>query len=192
MAERDFSERLAKMPEENKPHINVIYEQHMEWARHFDNLIWISFSIIAPLSLAGLTQYDEASPVGLAIIGIGSIVLITGWHLIAEGQRRNWRDRFRVTDAIERHWLLRDQSDSFKPLAGSEPRCFSVREVRKGLVILIIVVWLISCLIKILSTICTQSPACTPSEKSTREKVVSAYKEIPYSASAHRIRLRRS
>jgi hypothetical protein len=109
----DLRAAAAAVAQANKENLSVVYVQQMEWARHYNQLIWIIGAILLPASLAGLVgkyrseNTQEFDWITYVAIGLSSVVAIIAWGLLAEWHRRLWGRAFALTGLIEREWKLR-------------------------------------------------------------------------------------
>lgn len=95
-------ERLKTVQSNQPDVISGVYSEQMEWARHFNELIWMIGSILVPVSLGGfaLTLNNEA----LVWTALASSGLLFFWGLLAEWHRRLWTRCFELTGIIEELW----------------------------------------------------------------------------------------
>jgi hypothetical protein len=106
-------ERLQSRPEK----LEVLYNQNMEWARHFNGLIWTISSILLPISFAGFAvnfREDTGSinKEALTFVAIASVLLLLFWGLLSSWHRRLWERAFTLTGMIEKIWGYHDQNDA--------------------------------------------------------------------------------
>ena len=106
-----FRARLAE-----SENLGDLYTDQMQWARHFNDLIWKIAAILVPVSFAGfaLTFEDkngELQSTALVFTSLGSSGLLLFWCLFAEWHRHLWKRTFTLTGLIEEQWHLRQPSD---------------------------------------------------------------------------------
>lgn len=138
--------RLKDCPDK----LEILYVQQMEWARHFNNLIWAIAGVLIPVSLAGFAlsfrgddgQIDKAT---LVATSLASSALLLFWLFLAEWHRRLWRTAFTLTGLIEEVWGYRDSSkrpkQSEKHLLGFLRPIDLGPYIRRGFVALVWLGW---------------------------------------------------
>lgn len=100
--------RVNQVQQQSSDAISTVYSEQMEWARHFNELIWTIGSILVPVSLAGFAlTLDSETLVWTALASSG---LLFFWGLFAEWHRRLWIRSFELTGIIEEKWGLRISS----------------------------------------------------------------------------------
>lgn len=106
---------LLKKFQESK-NLEQIYCDQMEWARHFNELIWHTAAILIPVTFAGIAlsyqnngTLDEAT---LVTTAFGSSIVLAYWALFASWHRRLWQRAFRLAGLIECAWHLRPADQS--------------------------------------------------------------------------------
>ena len=129
--------------------LREIYVQRMAWARHFNQIIWFSFSIFFPLSIVGFSKFNQVDKLTYSFIGLASIFVMTVWHFLAEGHRRLWKMRFEDINAIEEVWGVETIKKAHKIEDKKEEVIINIRLIRHFIVISIILLWLISILVKL-------------------------------------------
>lgn len=100
--------RVNQVQQQSPDAISTVYSEQMEWARHFNELIWTIGSILVPVSLAGFALTLEAET--LVWTALASSGLLFFWGLFAEWHRRLWIRCFELTGIIEQKWGLRISS----------------------------------------------------------------------------------
>lgn len=101
----DFATRVEEVLKKRPDAVTVLYAEQMEWARHFNELIWTIGTILVPASLAGFAIELQASTASWT--GIASCGLLLFWGLLGSWHRTLWGRAFEVTGLIEEKWGLR-------------------------------------------------------------------------------------
>jgi|GEM_PF-4250374 len=83
--------------------LQVIYEQRTQRFINDNNKIWTTGSIFIPLSLAGLAGFKDLTPASITLLGVGSVLLMFFWVLIADNHRAFQTKSHAITEAIEAH-----------------------------------------------------------------------------------------
>jgi hypothetical protein len=121
-----------------------LYSEQMEWARHYNELIWMIGTILVPVSFAGLALKFE-DPVIETWTALGSSGILWFWGYLAEWHRRLVSRCFELTGMIEEEWGIRKKAftagDRTRHLLYFRTRYDWGYYLRWGLVIAGIMLW---------------------------------------------------
>ena len=145
-------ERVSKLrPEEAR----LIYEQYSEWARHQHILVWVSASFGIGISLGGLTLFEKLTAVEFCAVGAVCLVILFCSNLLAERNRAQCMNHWRVLNTLESRWGVRDSvSNPNGPLLGFLPGQAKggTRVARLALTWACVGAWVVAALVKVLAS----------------------------------------
>lgn len=135
LPDRKFDEELISHISEVRTRLESVHEnlpqlysERMEWARHFNEMVWSIGTIMLPLSFAGfavdyvesgaassggpsinvVSEAKEVKWTRLGFVAAASIGLLIFWIRLGDWHRRLWVREFVLTDQIEYLWRWRD------------------------------------------------------------------------------------
>jgi len=91
-----------------KDEARVLYEQYSQWARHMHTLVWVVTSFGIGISLAGLTLFNKLNQHQLVAAGVVCLIILLFCHVLAERNAAQCMYHWRLLNALEGHWGLRD------------------------------------------------------------------------------------
>jgi len=103
-------ERLRTLYKDHPDMLASVYSEQMEWARHYNELIWTIGTILVPVSFAALAINFDKQPEIERFAAFASCGILTFWGLLTEWHRRLWSRCFELTGLIEELWGIREKA----------------------------------------------------------------------------------
>jgi hypothetical protein len=149
-----MTEQTSQVAQMEKDQALLVYEQYSTWARHLHTMIWLASSFGVGICVGGLVLFKDLSPPHFAAAGVACVAILYYCHCIAEGSRRQWESHWRLLNALEAHWKLRDlnTNPSGPPLGLVEGQVMlGTRAARIGLMRACVIAWMFAAIVKFIS-----------------------------------------
>ncbi|UOR06880.1 hypothetical protein MUN82_07205 [Hymenobacter aerilatus] len=124
--------------------VKKLYDSYTNRFINDNNKIWSTGNIFIPLSLAGLFKLHEMNQTETWLVGIGSVILMLFWVLVAESHRAFQNKAREVANQIEREYLQLAVGPPNPHRLLTTFRFLTVQNIRWAMLVGIVIIWAVA------------------------------------------------